>query len=231
MIDSSISSDMSIRRSFNSSNMRTALLLISNRIRNPSPNQLANASIYKQSYGFSSMNHQGLRLLTVSRGIHSDSDSPLLKKDEEDKDHQAAVPHDQPPVSPPASKFNFPSWAKWALGSILTILLPFWKQKWENLKKIEGEVEVIEEEIEKVAEVVEKVADVAEKVSENVANNIPNDGPFKEAALVAELISKGVANEAHITQEIIHTVDELKEEVEELIDPLGTKGKDANQHK
>jgi hypothetical protein len=31
-----------------------------------------------------------------------------------------------------------PCRAKWILGSILSILLPFWKQKREELKRIEG---------------------------------------------------------------------------------------------
>ncbi|XP_042490673.1 uncharacterized protein LOC122070556 [Macadamia integrifolia] len=222
--------EMSIRMYINYYNLRTALQLISHRISTPSPYLLANVSTSKHIYASSSMKHQGLQFLSLNaRGIHSEPDSPMMGgKVEEDKE-----PHEQPPapVPHPSPKPTFPTWVKWVLGSVLTIILPFWKQKWEKLKAIEGAMEVAVEEVEEVAEAVEKVADMAEKVSEEVANSIPEDGPLKEAALLAERVTKEVAKEAHLTEEIIHTVEVLKEEVESLIDPLGTKRKDAHGQK
>ncbi|TKY59471.1 hypothetical protein E2542_SST16560 [Spatholobus suberectus] len=130
----------------------------------------------------------------------------------------------QPEAPAPASKFfTFPYWVRWVLGMVLSLLLPFWKPYWEKLHRIEEEAEFVVEEAEEVAKVVEKMATVAEKVSEDVAEMLPEDGKLRKAALVAERASKQVAHDAQLTEEFIHKVEELKNDlgdVEAFVEPV-----------
>ncbi|XP_027345494.1 uncharacterized protein LOC113857617 [Abrus precatorius] len=120
------------------------------------------------------------------------------------------------PQAPASTIFTFPHWLRWVLGTVLSFLLPFWKHNWEKLQRIEGEVEVVAEEVEKVAKVVEKVATVAEKVSEDMAEILPENGKLKKAALVVERASEQVVHDAQLTEEFIHMVEELKNDLDDL---------------
>ncbi|XP_008804792.2 uncharacterized protein LOC103717974 isoform X2 [Phoenix dactylifera] len=110
--------------------------------------------------------------------------------------------------------------ARWALGSLLALILPFWQNKWMTLLRLEGEVEMVADVVENAAEIVEKVATVTEKVSSEVADRLPYDGKLKNAALQVEHAAKEAAEEAHLAKDIIHKVDELKHEVEMLLEPI-----------
>ncbi|OIV94560.1 hypothetical protein TanjilG_25622 [Lupinus angustifolius] len=120
------------------------------------------------------------------------------------------------PHAPASTNFSFPYWLRWVFGSLLSLLIPFWKHNWENLRRIEGEAVIVVEEVETVANVVEKVATVAERVSENIAEKLPGDGKLKEAALVVEHASKQVLHGAQLTEEFIHKVEELKNDLDDL---------------
>ncbi|XP_058760717.1 uncharacterized protein LOC131634054 isoform X2 [Vicia villosa] len=105
---------------------------------------------------------------------------------------------------------------KWVLCSLLSFMLPFWRQNWAKLQRIEEEAEFVIEEAEKVAEVIEKVAEEAEKVSENIAEKLPEDAKLKKAALVVENVSKQVAHDAQITEQFIHKIEEVADDIEDL---------------
>ncbi|NP_001236514.1 uncharacterized protein LOC100500336 [Glycine max] len=124
----------------------------------------------------------------------------------------------QPEAPAPASKIFtfFPHWLRWVLGMVLSLLLPFWKSYWRKLQIIQAEAEFVVEEAEAVAKVVEKVATVAEKVSEDVAEMLPENGKLRKAALVVERASKEAAHDAQLTEEFIHKVEELKNDLDDL---------------
>ncbi|KAI5604264.1 hypothetical protein BDE02_01G276900 [Populus trichocarpa] len=190
---------MSAKRSWTSYNLRSFLELI-HRYRASSSNV---STVSKIGQGLSV--HQGLQLINANSQEGRRFDSNMMKSD---KVAPAPVPN------PPGS--NFPRWAKWILGTILSILLPFWQQEWEKLRRIEGESEIIVEEVEHVAEVVEKVATVAEKVSEEVAEVLPENGKLKETALLIEAVSKATAHDAKLTQDFIHKVDAVRHDIDDL---------------
>ncbi|KAB1206823.1 hypothetical protein CJ030_MR7G008261 [Morella rubra] len=123
--------------------------------------------------------------------------------------------------APDRTKLIFPHWAKWVLGSVLTLSLPWWKQDyWRKLRMIEGETELVVEEVEGIAKVVEKVAIAAEKLSAEVADKLPENGKLKEAALFVEHVSQEAAHDAEIAEQFIHKVEAIKEDLEELVNPV-----------
>ncbi|XP_010527005.1 PREDICTED: uncharacterized protein LOC104804411 [Tarenaya hassleriana] len=128
--------------------------------------------------------------------------------------HGPNDPMSQP--STPKTGFNFPIWARWVLGSVLSVLFPFWSKKMQTLKRIEGEVEMAVEGAEAVAEMVETVANATEKMTEELAEKLPENGKLKEAALAVEHISQVAAHEAHLTHEFLLKVDELKQDLDDL---------------
>ncbi|KAL8521154.1 hypothetical protein ACS0TY_011632 [Phlomoides rotata] len=119
-------------------------------------------------------------------------------------------------TTPFPSKFVFSKWMKWVLGSLVSVLLPFWKNKWDTLLTLEGEAEKVVEEVEVVVEVVEKVATTAEKVAEVVLKQLPDNSKIKEAAQVVEHVSSVAAHNAQLIQNLINKVDDVKQDVEEL---------------
>ncbi|KAJ8768894.1 hypothetical protein K2173_023889 [Erythroxylum novogranatense] len=177
-------------------------------------NNVSSSSAAKFGRGYPM--HQGLRLMSSSG-----SDGTYIKPETNlENDEKASPP---PPAGPPVPRFNFPLWARWAIGSMLSLLLPFWSQKWQQLKRIEGEAEAVVDGVEKVAEVVERVATVAERVSEEVAEKLPEDGKLKEAALVLERVSKATVHDAQVAEEFIHKVDDIKRDLcdlEKMVEPV-----------
>ncbi|KAF5731926.1 hypothetical protein HS088_TW18G00613 [Tripterygium wilfordii] len=108
-------------------------------------------------------------------------------------------------------------------GSLLSFLLPFWSQKLQKIRQIQGETEMVVEEVEKVAEVVEKVAIAAEKLSGDVAENLPDSARLKQAALFLERISEKTAHDAHVTEDFMHKVDAVERDLdalENIVEPL-----------
>ncbi|KAL8136528.1 hypothetical protein V2J09_002529 [Rumex salicifolius] len=137
---------------------------------------------------------------------------------------ESANDGEQRPSSPPPRPKPWISiWVRWAAGSILSLLLSIWMPNWSTLLKIGGEAEFIMKESEKMAEAVEKVATMAEKVAEDVADQLPDNTKLKEAAKLVENISKEAAKDAHLADQIIHKVDSVEhdlEELETLIEPF-----------
>lgn len=76
------------------------------------------------------------------------------------------------------------------------------------------------EEVEGIAKVVEKVAIAAEKLSAEVADKLPENGKLKEAALFVEHVSQEAAHDAEIAEHFIHKVEAIKEDLEELVNPV-----------
>ncbi|XP_057763618.1 uncharacterized protein LOC130984923 isoform X1 [Salvia miltiorrhiza] len=142
----------------------------------------------------------GLRLL---------SDSSKLRTTER---NQSEEKRELP--APP--KFGVSNWVKWLLGYVVTFLLPFWKNKWDNLLTLEGEAAKVVGEVEVVAEVVEKVATAADKALEEVVNQLPDNSKLKEAAQALEHVSSVAAKDAQLIENLINKASDVKQDIEEL---------------
>ncbi|KAK3185102.1 hypothetical protein Dsin_032388 [Dipteronia sinensis] len=166
-----------------------------------SPASFHRFEVAKVGHGYS-MHQSGLQLISNNGTIWRKQNTTMVKV-KDDIEKVGAVPAG--PSPPP--RFNFFLWARWILGSLLTLFLPLWKQKLNQFQKIEGEAEMVVEEVEKIAEVVEKVASAAEKLSEEVADAVPDNHPkVKDTALFVERFSKATANDAQLTLNVIHKV-------------------------
>ncbi|KAL0559854.1 hypothetical protein IC582_000234 [Cucumis melo] len=121
--------------------------------------------------------------------------------------------------------FFFPAWAKWIFGTLLSLLVP----NWNKLQRIEDEAEMVMEEVENVAEVVEKVAELTEKVSTEISEKLPEKSKLKEAAQVVENYSKEIAHDAHLTQDILHKVEEWKQKIDKSKIDMNESNKERNK--
>ncbi|CAI9287036.1 unnamed protein product [Lactuca saligna] len=157
----------------------------------------------KMGYGIGSSMHQAL---TISRC--NSTKRPESKMEQEDTLQVLS----SDPDSPKPSIFY---WVKWVLGTILPLLFSSWKQKWDNMLKLEDKLEEVVKEVEEVAEVVEKVASTTEKLSAEVAENL-NNGEMREIALMVEHVSSVTVKDARMTQNFLHKVGDLKQDLAEL---------------
>ncbi|KAM7251849.1 hypothetical protein ACFE04_023732 [Oxalis oulophora] len=110
---------------------------------------------------------------------------------------------------------NF-GWVKSLFGFVIALLLPSWKEKWQQLKMIEGEAEMVIQGVEKMAEGVEKVAMVAEEISTEATEKLSDQSNIKKAAMVIEHISTEVVCDAQKTIDFIHKVDVMKQDLDDL---------------
>ncbi|XP_070016097.1 uncharacterized protein [Nicotiana sylvestris] len=92
-----------------------------------------------------------------------------------------------PPEEPAPSKPSLFAWTKWILGSIISIFLPFWKDKWDNFRRIEG-----------------------------IAEKLPENSLLKEAAVAVENASAVAAKEAQFTSNLIHKVEYVERDLKDL---------------
>ncbi|CAN4111944.1 unnamed protein product [Withania somnifera] len=121
-----------------------------------------------------------------------------------------------PPVEPALTKPNLFSWAKWLLGSILSIFLPFWKENWDSFRRIEVEVEKVAEEVEAAADVVALVGSKTENVMAGITVQLPENSLLKEAAVAVEHAAAVVAKDAQFTSNFIHKVDAVEQDLKDL---------------
>ncbi|KAM3377507.1 hypothetical protein P3S68_009920 [Capsicum galapagoense] len=151
---------------------------------------------------------------SVSPGLRfiSSGEYRIPNKTDQGKDDASNVP----PVELAPSKPNLFKWAKWLLGSILSIFLPFWKEKWDSVRRIEGEVEKVVEEVEETVEVIAAVATKTENVMAGVAGKLPENSLLKEAAVAVENASAVVAKDALITSNFIHKVEDVEQDLKDL---------------
>lgn len=157
---------------------------------------------------------QGLRFISASSRAYSQPKLEMVNN----QDDQLV----QPPAPAPSNS-GLSNWAKWLLGSVLPLLLSLWTKNWNDFWSLEGKAEKVVKEVEDAAEVIEKVATTADKTLATVADRLPDGCKLKEAALMAENISSITAKDALCVQNLIHKVEDLKQdlgELETMVEPV-----------
>ncbi|XP_061968404.1 uncharacterized protein LOC133691823 isoform X2 [Populus nigra] len=106
----------------------------------------------------------------------------------------------------------------WVLGMLISIILPFCRNKWGALLLIKDKVEQVVETADHVADIVEEVAEEVGKVAEEVADHLPEGGKLQQVATFIENVAKETAKDANVVDEIIEKVEEVEKEVEEEVE-------------
>ncbi|KAK1278332.1 hypothetical protein QJS04_geneDACA019662 [Acorus gramineus] len=179
----------------------------------------------RQGYRSRSMSFDQQRRFSVnpprSRSAYNEADSNM----------KANTSSNSKPTSFPTSRFTIPMWLRWAFGSILALTIPLWNSKYSSLLRLEGQAEKVITTVEVAAEVVEEVALVTEKVSSELVEKLPEDGKLKNVVVLVEQVSEKAVEEAQMAIDIVHKVNELKEEVESFLDPTVGPAKATDEKK
>ncbi|ONI35233.1 hypothetical protein PRUPE_1G524300 [Prunus persica] len=72
----------------------------------------------------------------------------------------------EPGTPLPSDPSSGTSWKLWLVGILISVVVPFWKNKWWPLQKFREQIETTLDSVEDVAELVEKVAGEVEKVED-----------------------------------------------------------------
>ncbi|KAL2477454.1 hypothetical protein Fot_46468 [Forsythia ovata] len=212
---------MAARNSTSSYRLRSLVTLLY-RYRVLSVDSVPGHRCYMQpcNLGYTCCGDQGLRFISASSRVYSQPKSEMVNN----QNDQLV----QPP-SPAPSNSGFSTWVKWLLGSVLPLVLSLWKKNWTDLWSLEGKVEKVVEDVEDVAEVIEKVAATADNALATVADRLPDGSKLKEAALMAEHVSSITEKDAQYVENLIHKVEDLKQDLEDLetmVEPVVDKFKD-----
>jgi len=105
-----------------------------------------------------------------------------------------------------------PSWAKWVVGAVI-VAIPIYRRFRTLEDKIEKTAEV-------AIEVVDTVAEATEKVAGEVAGAFPGNENLKEAASRIKTVTDAIEEDAEKAEALIHKVDEIKKEVDSIVDPI-----------
>ncbi|CAL5031743.1 unnamed protein product [Urochloa decumbens] len=119
------------------------------------------------------------------------------------------------PVNPSGGNLpipNMPSWAKWVVGAVI-VAIPIYRRFRTLEDKIEKTAEV-------AVEVVDTVAEATEKVAGEVANAFPGNENLKEAASKIKAVTDAIEEDAEKAEALIQKVDEIKKEVDSIVDPI-----------
>ncbi|XP_058224814.1 uncharacterized protein LOC131333976 isoform X2 [Rhododendron vialii] len=115
----------------------------------------------------------------------------------------------------------------WILGALITIMLPFLRNKWGPLFKLTKDVEAVAERAEHVTKVVEEVAEEVDKVAKEVADELPKGGKLEKAIESVENAAEKADKAAHLADDLIDKVEEVDKEVESLMEPVNDQAKET----
>lgn len=129
------------------------------------------------------------------------------------------------PASPSGGNLpipNMPPWAKWLVGAAI-VAIPIYRRFRTLEDKIEKTAEV-------AIEVIDKVAEATEKVAGEVADEFPGNESIKEAASRIKKVMHVVEEDADKAEALIEKVDEIKKDVDSIVDPIiGKVAKDKSR--
>ncbi|WVZ85883.1 hypothetical protein U9M48_032741, partial [Paspalum notatum var. saurae] len=119
------------------------------------------------------------------------------------------------PASPSGGNLpipNMPPWAKWLVGAMM-VAIPIYTTFRTLEDKIEKTAEV-------AIEVIDTVAEGAEKVAGEIAEAFPGNQNIQEAASKIKTVTDVIEEDADKAEALIQKVDEIKKEVDSIVDPI-----------
>ncbi|KAL3839986.1 hypothetical protein ACJIZ3_024577 [Penstemon smallii] len=142
-----------------------------------------------------------------------------------------SVPGAPLPSTPPPSGGSIKSWL---VGIILSVILPFFTNKFGPLWVLKNRIENAVETVEEIAEAVEKVAGEVDKIAEDIADDLPA-GKLKNLIELVEDVAEKTAKTADSLDNIIDKVQDAEDQVESMVESIDKetkffpKGKKDNQ--
>ncbi|XP_024024372.1 uncharacterized protein LOC21396368 isoform X1 [Morus notabilis] len=103
------------------------------------------------------------------------------------------------------------SWKLWLVGVFMSVIIPFWKNKWSPLQKIQQKVERVVDTAQAVTDMVEDVAEEIEKVADSLGDNLPKGKLQETALLVEEMASQTVDNINRLEEVLEKALSEQQE--------------------
>ncbi|GMN35233.1 hypothetical protein TIFTF001_005166 [Ficus carica] len=124
---------------------------------------------------------------------------------EPDRDMKVNNDFNLPDVPQVPSNSDPGSWKLWLVGVFMTVIIPFWRNKWSPLQKLQQKVEQVVDTAQAVTDMVDDVVEEVEKVADEIGDRLP-EGKLREAA-------QHVEDLAHKTSESIDRLEDVLEKV------------------
>lgn len=126
----------------------------------------------------------------------------------------AGTPPPPPAGSPPGS------WKNWAIGILMTFIIPLVTTKGGPIKLLLQKVDQIVDTAEHITEIVEAVADKVDKVVEEIEDDLPEGSQIKKTLDYIESVAERVEKDAHTAGDFIDKVQEMQDKMEDIMEPV-----------
>ncbi|KAI3760775.1 hypothetical protein L1987_51174 [Smallanthus sonchifolius] len=127
-------------------------------------------------------------------------------------------PPTTPPPPPPSGSPG--SWKNWAIGILMTFIVPFFTTKGGPIKLLMQKVDQIVDTAEHISDVVEAVADKVDKVVEELSDDLPEGSELKKTLDFIEHGAEKVEKDAQTAGDFIDKVQEMEDKIEEIMVPI-----------
>ncbi|GER49207.1 plastid-targeted protein 4 [Striga asiatica] len=123
-----------------------------------------------------------------------------------------SVPGAPLPSGPPPNSHSL----SWIIGLVISLILPFFTNKWGPLWVIKNRIENAVQRVEDVVEAVEKVAEKVDEIAEDIADDLPQ-GKLKDLVEMIENVAEKTAKTADSLDNVIDKAQEAEERLEEIV--------------
>lgn len=116
------------------------------------------------------------------------------------------------------------SWQLWALGTVISVFLPFTTSKWGPLLKLKNDADKMLVKAEQISDAVEEVAEKVEKIADEIGDQLPDGGKLQAALEMVEDLAEETAKEARLAGELIDKVQDMEDNLETIMESVDAKG-------
>ncbi|KAL7616509.1 uncharacterized protein LOC111910768 [Lactuca sativa] len=128
-----------------------------------------------------------------------------------------------PPGSPPGA------WKNWAIGILMTFIIPLVTTKGGPIKFLLQKVDQIMATAEHISDIVESVADKVDKVVDELQEDLPEDSQLRKTLDFIENVAERVEKDAHNAGDFIDKVQEMEDKIEDIMEPVLEEAKEVDK--
>ncbi|KAL7118003.1 hypothetical protein ACP275_03G108500 [Erythranthe tilingii] len=127
--------------------------------------------------------------------------------------YASSLPGAPLPSGPPSKPMS------WVLGLVVSLILPFFTNKWGPLWVLKNRIETAVETVEHIVEAVEKVAGEVDKIAEDIGDDLPQ-GKLRDLVELVEHTAEKTAKTADCLDNLIDKVQEAEDKVEGIVESI-----------